>query len=199
MGKATLILGIISTTLLLAFNGTSLYSNDIDSNDKNKRFTNTFNTYSNNPSLISNTDFCWPDNVVYIEENEEVVLGFDTSEYLPDGFNAYEGMTFDINEIDYAEIEDEIDLGFDTKDYLPIGFNPYAKPGLKISDIEYLEMNPEIDLGFDTKQYLPEGFDPYAVGELNLDEIIYIEPEEEIDLGFDPSNYLPEDFDALSI
>ncbi|MGB5429721.1 hypothetical protein [Eudoraea sp.] len=200
MRKATLIVGIVSTTLLLAFNGTSLYSNDLEANDKNKMFTNAFDTYSNNPSSISNTDFCWLDDIVYIEENEQMVLGYDTSLYLPLGFNAYKGMSFDISEIDYVEIEGEIDLGFDTKDYLPLGFNPYAEAGLKLADIEYLEMNEDIDLGFDTKQYLPEDFNPYAVGELNLDEIIYIEEEEKaIELGFDPSMYLPQDFNALSL
>lgn len=60
------------------------------------------------------------------EIEEEVVLDFDTADYLPEDFNANAGME-DINwdEIELFELEEEIDLGFDTKDYLPKNFNPY--------------------------------------------------------------------------
>jgi uncharacterized protein YcfL len=44
----------------------------------------------------------------YIEDEEEVDLGFDLYFYLPLGFNAYEGMEFDLNDIHYIELEEEI-------------------------------------------------------------------------------------------
>lgn len=61
--------------------------------------------------------------VVFIEDKKEIELGFDTTEYLPEGFNAYEGKT-SLEAINFIE-NDDIDLGFDTGDYLPKGFDPY--------------------------------------------------------------------------
>lgn len=44
--------------------------------------------------------------IEYVEEEEEVNLGFDSYFHLPFGFNAYQGMSFNIDEIEYIEIED---------------------------------------------------------------------------------------------
>ncbi len=62
-------------------------------------------------------------NIVFIEDTAEIDLGFDTTEYLPEGFNAYEG-EYTIEAINFIE-DDEIELGFDTGAYLPEEFNPY--------------------------------------------------------------------------
>jgi len=98
--------------------------------------------------------------VLFIEEvNEEDELGFDTSEYLPEGFNPYE-VYFDLNSVEYVEADTEMDLGFDTAEYLPVGFDPYTG-SLDISSINFVE-EEEIHLGFDTKSYLPEDFNPYG-------------------------------------
>jgi len=61
----------------------------------------------------------------YIEEKNEIDLGFDTSAYLPEGFNAYDNGT-SLESINYIENE-AVELGFDTAAYLPEGFNPYKK------------------------------------------------------------------------
>jgi hypothetical protein len=81
------------------------------------------------PSLIANkgessveADFDIK-NIVFIEDNATIELGFDTKDYLPEGFNAYEENTT-IEAINFIE-NDEINLGFDTKPYLPKGFNAY--------------------------------------------------------------------------
>ena len=63
--------------------------------------------------------------VVYIEEEPEVDLGFDTSAYLPEGFDPYENY-FDLNSIIYLENKVEPTLGFDTHKYLPENFDPYT-------------------------------------------------------------------------
>lgn len=65
--------------------------------------------------------------IVLLEEEEEVDLGFDTAEYLPLGFNAYEGMALDVEDIILIEEEEEVDLGFDVALYLPENFDAYAK------------------------------------------------------------------------
>ncbi|MFK7811200.1 MAG: hypothetical protein AB8B59_01825 [Maribacter sp.] len=44
--------------------------------------------------------------IEYIEEKEEIDLGFDSYFYLPHGFNAYEGMEFELSDIEYIELED---------------------------------------------------------------------------------------------
>ncbi len=80
-----------------------------------------------NELLAQNENDQWSvDEIVFIEANEEIDLGFDTAEYLPVGFDAYAGMELDLNEINFIEIEEEIDLDFDTVEYLPVGFDAYA-------------------------------------------------------------------------
>lgn len=104
------------------------------------------------------------DEITFIEIEEEIELGFDTTAYLPEGFNAYKGMEFAINELEVIEVEEEVDLGFDTTNYLPKGFNPYAAMEFEFEDIfaDIVLIEEEIDLGFDISAYLPEGFDAYA-------------------------------------
>ena len=101
------------------------------------------------------------EDIVFIETDEEIDLGFDTAEYLPIGFDAYAGMELDLDEISFVENEEEIDLGFDTAEYLPIGFNTYVGMELDLDEISFIETEEEIDLGFDTAEYLPKGFNPY--------------------------------------
>ncbi|MBT8221581.1 MAG: hypothetical protein KJN96_00290, partial [Eudoraea sp.] len=115
------------------------------------------------PKLISRT---YPDSaaeldlneIVFIEEDEILDLGFDTSDYLPEGFDANE-VYVDLNGITFIE-EEEIELGFNTALYLPEDFDAYAGP-TGIEGITYMEEEEVIDLGFDTAAYLPEGFDPH--------------------------------------
>ncbi|RNC92753.1 MAG: hypothetical protein ED555_06700 [Allomuricauda sp.] len=130
----------------------------------------------------------------FIEEETEIDLGFDTSAYLPEDFNAYE-VYFDLNSVDYIESDTAIDLGFDTSKYLPEDFNAY-EGSFDLTAINYVE-DEEIELGFDTAAYLPEGFDPYEVY-FDLNTIEFIEETDELDLGFDTSKYLPEGFDPYA-
>lgn len=61
--------------------------------------------------------------ITFIEQESAESFDFDTSKYLPEGFNAYEG-NFSVQSLNYIE-DDNIDLGFDTANYLPEDFNPY--------------------------------------------------------------------------
>ena len=66
------------------------------------------------------------DSIALYEVEEEVDLGFDTSEYLPENFDPREGMDdIDWSTIDLYEVEEEDDFDFNTKDFLPEGFDPY--------------------------------------------------------------------------
>ena len=132
------------------------------------------------------------DEIIYIEE-EEVDLGFDTAEYLPENFDPYKQYV-DLDAIEFIEEEESLDFGFETSEYLPENFNPYASP-VEVMNIDYIEEGEdEFDLGFDTAQYLPEGFDPHEFY-VDLAAIEYIEEEDELEFNFLIEDYLPEGFD----
>lgn len=138
-------------------------------------------------------------NYVDLTEEAEVELGFNTADYLPEGFNPYE-VYFDINSVDYIEAE-AAELPFDTAAYLPENFDPYTAV-VDINGLNYIEEDElqPVDLGFNTAEFLPEGFSPYEVY-FDLNSITYIEADdlEEVDLGFDTAQYLPEGFDPYAV
>ncbi|MBD0777349.1 hypothetical protein HPE56_06060 [Maribacter sp. ANRC-HE7] len=98
--------------------------------------------------------------IVYIEDDMEVELGFDTSDYLPEGFNAHE-FYFDFAGVSY--LEDDVIIDLDTKQYLPKGFDAYAYPS-DVQSINYIDVveDAPIELGFDTSDYLPSGFNAFS-------------------------------------
>ena len=101
--------------------------------------------------------------IVYIDQEEEVVLGFDVNKYLPEGFDPYEVKTSATPEdIEYIEEDEKIHLGFDVNKYLPEGFDPYEqKTSANLKDIEYIEEEEIVHLDFDVNKYLPKDFNPY--------------------------------------
>lgn len=130
--------------------------------------------------LVSSIKWATPeeldlDEIVYIEDESEIDLGFDTAEYLPAGFDPNKQYV-DLDSIEFIEEGEVTDLGFDTAAYLPEDFNPYAIP-TDIMSVDYIEEGEDnIDLGFDTKDYLPDGFDPHELY-VDLDAIEYIEED----------------------
>ncbi|WP_222981486.1 hypothetical protein [Flagellimonas meishanensis] len=64
--------------------------------------------------------------IEFIEEDHSLELGFDTSKYLPENFDPYQGQ-FSLSAINFMDLCDEIELGFETKEFLPKDFNPYAE------------------------------------------------------------------------
>lgn len=137
------------------------------------------------------------DEIVFMEEEISIDLGFDVAEYLPADFDPYAAAEPALDEIVFLEAEEEIDLGFDTTEYLPIGFDVFATADPDLDTIEFIE-GGETDLGFDTSAYLPEDFDPYAKPEPDLQAIAYLEEEAAVELGFDVDAYLPADFDPYA-
>lgn len=100
------------------------------------------------------------DEIVFIEEEVEIELGFDTADYLPENFDPNK-LYVDLNAIEYIEDEEEIELNFDLADYLPANFDPYSDPS-GIEGLNYIGDEVEFELGFDTAEYLPLNFDPYV-------------------------------------
>lgn len=168
------------------------------------------------------------DDITFLEAAIEIELGFDTAEYLPEGFDPHKSF-FDLNAIHFMESEAEVDLGFDTRPFLPVNFNPYTDV-VGLAGINFME-EETVELGFDTVDYLPEGFSPYRAHwdlraippmdeELEVDLGPYVGyglPEdfnpytnvvgvgaisfmepEDLELGFDTKRYLPKDFDPYS-
>jgi len=111
----------------------------------------------------SNTENLEINDIVIIEIEEDVELGFDTSMYLPENFNALKGKhDLDWNSIELIEIEEDVELGFDPSMYLPKNFNALkGKHDLDWSTIELIEIEEDIEIDFDTKAYLPSNFNPY--------------------------------------
>lgn len=95
--------------------------------------------------------------ITYIEEDVDYDLGFDTTDYLPEGFSPYE-VYFDLEAVVF--IEDDTDIKINSKKYLPKGFNAYAYP-CDLEAFNYIDQKDDIVLGFDTKEHLPTGFNPY--------------------------------------
>jgi len=150
------------------------------------------------PKLVSRMLLNTPDDIkvseiVFIEEETSIDLGFDTADYLPEGFDPY-NVYFDINSVEFIDEEEEM-LGFDTAAYLPEGFNAYANPG-SLEGINYIE-EEVIDLGFDTAKYIPEDFNPYEFY-FDLDSVEYIEDEDELEFDYSTGDYLPVGSDPLS-
>ncbi len=93
-----------------------------------------------------------------VTEEEDEAFDFDTSAYLPIGFDPYVSFEEKYGLIYETVIEEEdAPFEFDTKEYLPVGF------GLKKSVLEgIIEINIEEEdeaFDFNTKKYLPKGFD----------------------------------------
>ena len=132
--------------------------------------------------------------IVYLEEEPEVDLGFDTADYLPEGFDPFKSY-FDLNSIIYLENKVEPALGFDTQKYLPDNFDPYTDV-VDVHSINYME-DEDMDLGFDTKDYLPADFSPYEAY-VDLKSITYMENEPELVLGINSKYLLPADFNPYT-
>lgn len=95
--------------------------------------------------------------ITYIQEEDEIELGFDVADYLPEGFDPYE-FYFDLDSVEF--IEEKWSLDFDTAQYLPEGFDAYADP-VGIEGINYIDENDIIELDLHTENYLPEDFNAY--------------------------------------
>lgn len=66
------------------------------------------------------------EDIEVVELEEDVEINFDTTDHLPEDFNALEGKNdIDWSEIKLVELEEEVEIGFNTKNYLPENFNPY--------------------------------------------------------------------------
>lgn len=138
------------------------------------------------------------EDIVFLEAEEPLDLGFDVDAYLPADFDPYASAGPDLDAIRFLEEEEEVVLGFDPVEYLPVGFNPYAGMDILLDDIVFIEEEAAVELGFDAQAYLPEDFNAYALPELDLDDIVYIEEEVPVVLDFDVNAYLPADFDPYA-
>lgn len=66
------------------------------------------------------------EDIEIVELEEDITIDFDTTEYLPENFNALAGKNdIDWSKVELIELEEDIELGFNTEDYLPKNFDPY--------------------------------------------------------------------------
>ena len=100
------------------------------------------------------------------KEEQDEAFEFDTKDYLPFDFNAYNGL-FTL-EYEMAIVEEDVPFEFDTIKYLPFGFRPYSQIELsEIFEVDTEEEDAKFD--FDTKKYLPENFNPYLYNSYSSD------------------------------
>lgn len=118
------------------------------------------------PKALDTCTTCWDlktlnlADIPFIEEEDTVDLGFDTADYLPEGFDPYE-VYVDLDAINYIEENEEEALGFELAAWLPEGFDPYSAPA-DFASISYMEPESDLYPAIETKNWLPEGFDAYA-------------------------------------
>lgn len=93
---------------------------------------NEYTSFPEEPDLSS---------IEYIEEEDDIDLGFNTSDYLPEDFDPYT-FNIDLRTINYAKEEA---LDFDPATNLPLNFNPYAYPG-NFMDISYMDPSEDVKL-----------------------------------------------------
>jgi hypothetical protein len=89
---------------------------------------------------------------------EDNTFDFDTTAYLPVGFNANSTYLEEITEI--AEVEADESFDFNTANYLPIGFSATDTYLVDIVEIDLEEADEPFD--FNTADYLPRIFDVYV-------------------------------------
>ncbi|WP_148232092.1 hypothetical protein [Maribacter sp. HTCC2170] len=109
-------------TILLSFTAGLLFAHGMFANDPNTE------------KLDINT-------IEYIEDDMDFELGFDTADYLPEGFDANQ-VYFNINSIDY--IEEELAFELNTQENLPEGFSAYAYPS-DVQSINYIDEKDSFD------------------------------------------------------
>ena len=130
---------------------------------------------------------------IYVYEvEEEVAIDFDTTQYLPNDFNALKGIgDLDWKTIELVELEEEVTINFDTKQYLPKEFNSLkGMYDLDWDSIELVELQEEVTINFDTKQFLPKDFNSLkGMYDLDWNTIELIEIEEEVDIDFNAKSY----------
>jgi hypothetical protein len=166
----TFLLSVIFTLNISANINIDTLSNNI-SVEKHKLEKELFNNLEN-----SNTENLEINEIEVFELEEKVELDVDTSNYLPENFNALKGKNdLDWNTIEIIELEEEVELGVDPSKYLPKNFNVLkGKHDLDWSTIELIELEEDIEINFDTKSYLPEGFNAYKSMTKNSLEIVVI-------------------------
>lgn len=100
---------------------------------------------------------------IYVfQVKEEIKLGFDVHQYLPDNFNPLAGKNdLNWNNILIIETPVEVNLDFDTNFYLPKNFNPLkGKNDIDWDNIELIEIEEELHFSFNVNAYLPKDFNP---------------------------------------
>ncbi|MBT8293309.1 MAG: hypothetical protein HKP39_08615 [Eudoraea sp.] len=95
--------------------------------------------------------------IVYIEEEMDYDLGFNTSDYLPEDFDPYNHY-LDLNSISYLE---DVYVYIDFEKNLPRDFDVYSNP-TDFRNVSYIDPMDDIQLELETAEHLPADFNPYS-------------------------------------
>lgn len=119
-----------------------------------------------------------------VEMEEEIELGFDVADYLPEGFDAYQGMEKQLknNSATHEELLSQKEI----QQLFAEGIRLETEAAnLKAADIHVIEVGEDIDLGMEIIANLPENVDPYQGLDPKLEDFLYQWMEEEVGLGID--------------
>ncbi|MCG2462772.1 hypothetical protein K8352_18560 [Flavobacteriaceae bacterium F89] len=111
--------------------------------------------------LFGNLDYEVLDvkDIKVLENDEDIDLGFDVKNYLPENFNPYSTSgNLKMSSIDYGYLTTGTGGAPVSEDFVQIG----GHSPVKVDDIVVLENDEDIELGFNAKEYLPRNFNPYA-------------------------------------
>lgn len=99
-------------------------------------------------------EVCFLNEIVYLEQEADFDLGFDTADYLPEDFDPH-SFYFNLNSVAFLELDELDEI---STEYLPEDFNPYAAPS-NFMDISYIDPNDLIEPVIEVRYEIPEEID----------------------------------------
>lgn len=93
-----------------------------------------------------------------LQQEEDTPFEFDSLNYLPENFNAYDEDEYVLTQYGLLNTEADVVFEFDTSNYLPEDFNAYDQDEYILTQHELLNTEADAPFEFDTSDYLPVAF-----------------------------------------
>ena len=93
-----------------------------------------------------------------LQQEEDTPFEFDSLNYLPENFNAYDEDEYVLAQHGLLNTEEDVIFEFDTSNYLPVDFNAYDEDEYILTQHELLNTEADALFEFDTADYLPVAF-----------------------------------------
>jgi len=209
MKRTSVLLGIgLLAVVLISFKEKHKCDGKKDKRDKVVMETNYGHLFEEGIRLEWEAANLTVEDVHVIEVEEEIELGFNVADYLPEGFDPYLGMNAELTDNSIKAVEEatigepvlneELLNAEEIQQLFTEGMRmEWEIENLKPADIHVIQVEEELDIDFDIAAYLPENFDPYQGMDPKMEDFLYLWMEEEVGLGFnidDSMDFLAELF-----